>query len=114
MDYISKDGGDMIIIHSCLGILRYEKDYALTDIILDVSVTDDFYAAHELDKEEYPEDKWELWLTQDDCDRKAKHIRYYLSNGGNEVDKLTEEDKATALKYIQDNGLDIRAGFIYG
>lgn len=104
----------MIIIHSCLEILRYEKDYNFTDIILDVSVTDDFYAAHELGKEEYPEDMWELWLTQDDCDRKAKHIGYYLSNDGNEVDKLTEEDKAAALKYIQDNGLDIRAGFIYG
>jgi hypothetical protein len=101
-----------VIVNGFLEILRdpYDK-LNITDIILDVNVTDEFYTAHDIDPDEYHENMWEVWVTQNDYDKSQKLVGVTLRNVG-EFCPLDGEDKELILQYVKDNALDTRAGFV--
>jgi hypothetical protein len=104
----------MITINCLSEIFNNPKDNNLTDVILDVDVSDEYYKLKGLNEEEYPKDAWTIWVTQNGCDRIEKNIWISLCNEGSAEDEWVDgEEKEKILNYIKDNGIVEKASFVF-
>lgn len=105
----------MFEINCLLEINNYGKiEENLTDAILDINVSEDYYKLKGLDEKEYPKNAWAIWATQNDCDRKNKAVWVSLCNEGMRIDDWIDgEEKEKVLQYIKQNGIYEKANFEY-
>lgn len=96
---------NIFIINGILESNRFGKNEDnLTDVILDVDVSDEYYKLKGLNEEECPKDAWTVWVTQNDEDRKEKSVWVSLCNEGIPEDEYVEgKEKEMILQYVRSN-----------
>lgn len=83
------------------------------DIILNITMSEKFYEENNLDKEEYPENAWCLYVTQENEDRETGGLWIDITNEGMPTEfELDAGEENMVIDYIKNNRIDIDAGIV--
>lgn len=84
-----------------------------TDVILHITMPEEFYKENTLDKEEYPEDSWCLFITQEQEDRETGGLWINITSEGMPTNfELDTEEENMVIDYIKNNKIDVKVGLV--